>query len=212
MNPHRKVLFYLCGRSGSGKDSLLKELLKMIPDLKPDIPLTTRDKRVGEQNGVEYWFMTQEAFDHIRLDTKKLLHYQVYHTFDKDNKPKDAYYGYPKPTCPFEILTGPWDVLMDIRTKHRDTDTFRFIPIYVTTQNEYDILERMIKRELKNPVPKIKEVARRFCADQEVYPKNKGAEIYLGKENVIYNEVYTETLGQLVTLIRKYIEEEKANV
>ena len=49
-------IFYLMGKSSSGKDSLFKKIKERIPELKNIILYTTRPIREGEQNGVEYHF------------------------------------------------------------------------------------------------------------------------------------------------------------
>ena len=61
----------LIGESGSGKDTLLKHILAEAPDLHEIIPCTTRPKREGEIDGVNYFFTTPEAFG------EKVLHYEM---------------------------------------------------------------------------------------------------------------------------------------
>jgi guanylate kinase len=55
-------VFVITGTSGAGKGTLVKELLQRIPELQLAISATTREQRPGEQNGREYWFISQEAF------------------------------------------------------------------------------------------------------------------------------------------------------
>jgi guanylate kinase len=50
------------GPSGAGKGTLIRELLQRVPDLEVTVSATTRDRRPGEQDGREYWFLTPEAF------------------------------------------------------------------------------------------------------------------------------------------------------
>ena len=49
-------IYYIIGKSSSGKDTIFKELLARIPQLKRVVPYTTRPVREGEENGVEYFF------------------------------------------------------------------------------------------------------------------------------------------------------------
>ena len=53
-----------------------------------------------------------------------------------------------------------------------------------------------------------KEVARRFCADQEVYPKTEEMKMLIGSENVIININLDESVMKLNQLIYKYLKEE----
>ena len=56
------TLFVISGPSGCGKGTVLKEVLKN-PDLYFSVSATTRDPRPGEVDGVNYRFMTNEAFE-----------------------------------------------------------------------------------------------------------------------------------------------------
>ncbi len=48
--------------SGSGKTTIVKELLKIFPQFEFSISATSRAPRGQEQNGVDYFFLTQEEF------------------------------------------------------------------------------------------------------------------------------------------------------
>jgi guanylate kinase len=50
------------GPSGAGKGTLIRELLGRVPDLEVTVSATTRDRRPGEAEGREYWFLTPEDF------------------------------------------------------------------------------------------------------------------------------------------------------
>jgi guanylate kinase len=50
------------GPSGAGKGTLIRELLRRVPDLGVTVSATTRDRRPGEEEGREYWFLTPEDF------------------------------------------------------------------------------------------------------------------------------------------------------
>jgi len=48
--------------SGTGKTSILREVLKMCPNLLFSISYTTRPRRPGEKEGKDYYFISEEAF------------------------------------------------------------------------------------------------------------------------------------------------------
>ncbi len=48
--------------SGTGKTSVLREVLKMCPNLLFSVSYTTRPPRPGEKDGKDYYFITEEAF------------------------------------------------------------------------------------------------------------------------------------------------------
>ena len=57
-----KKLFVISGSSGVGKGTVIKEFLKKHPEFKLSVSCTTRSKREGEVNGVNYFFLTQKEF------------------------------------------------------------------------------------------------------------------------------------------------------
>jgi len=56
------AILLLSGPSGCGKSSLLKEVYKVIDNYCFSISTTTREPRVGEQDGVDYFFVSKEEF------------------------------------------------------------------------------------------------------------------------------------------------------
>lgn len=56
------AILLLSGPSGCGKSSLLKEVYKVINNYYFSISTTTREPRVGEKDGVDYYFVSKEEF------------------------------------------------------------------------------------------------------------------------------------------------------
>ena len=52
-------IYYLMGKSSTGKDTIYKELRKRMPQLKNVTIYTTRPRREGEKEGEEYFFKTK---------------------------------------------------------------------------------------------------------------------------------------------------------
>jgi len=50
------------GPSGAGKGTLIKELAARVPAIEPTVSATTRARRRGEEDGREYWFLTDKDF------------------------------------------------------------------------------------------------------------------------------------------------------
>ena len=57
-------IYYLLGKSATGKDTLYKEILKRRPKLRTVTMYTTRPIREGETDGVEYYFSGEEELAH----------------------------------------------------------------------------------------------------------------------------------------------------
>jgi guanylate kinase len=57
-----KPVIVITGTSGAGKGTLERPLMQRIPELELAISATTREQRRGEQDGVQYWFVSDERF------------------------------------------------------------------------------------------------------------------------------------------------------
>jgi guanylate kinase len=55
-------VFVVTGPSGAGKGTLISLLLPRFPVVRAAVSATTRGKRAGEEDGVDYWFLTDEEF------------------------------------------------------------------------------------------------------------------------------------------------------
>ena len=55
-------LIVISGPSGAGKSTILKRVMQEIPELQFSVSATSRPPREGEQDGVQYFFVTEEAF------------------------------------------------------------------------------------------------------------------------------------------------------
>ena len=72
----------IMGKSSSGKDHIYKALLEMEHlNLQKIIMYTTRPRRIGEQDGVEYYFVDDEAAKQYE-DSKKIIEMRQYNTVD----------------------------------------------------------------------------------------------------------------------------------
>ena len=58
----RGTLLVVSGFSGAGKGTVLSKVLEKRSDLYYSVSFTTRAPRTGEQDGVNYWFMTEDEF------------------------------------------------------------------------------------------------------------------------------------------------------
>ena len=76
-NKNKRPLIIL-GPSGVGKDTIINMLLKKYPDIFYKLPsYTTRPKRKGEKEGVDYFYITKEEFE-VKRNQNKLIGIQEY--------------------------------------------------------------------------------------------------------------------------------------
>ncbi|WP_321390765.1 guanylate kinase [uncultured Desulfuromusa sp.] len=102
-NLREGILFVVSAPSGAGKTSLCRELIDSVPDLRQSISFTTRDKRNGEQDGVDYFFTNPEAFQGM-IEKQLLAEYAEVH---------GNYYGTSLDTLKTAAEDGI-DLLLDI--------------------------------------------------------------------------------------------------
>ena len=101
------IPFVLSGPSGCGKGTIIKELLKKYPDtFALSVSATTRAPRVGEVDGVHYYFITREEFER-RIDDQQILEYTSY---------CGNYYGTPKKEL-YERTVSGINVILEIEVE-----------------------------------------------------------------------------------------------
>src|SRR5207248_94522 len=81
--PRQGLLVVISGPSGVGKDTVLRRLFELAPDLKYSVSYTTRPPRPGEVDGHSYTFVSEPEFLRL-IEQKEFLEWaRVY----------DQYYG-----------------------------------------------------------------------------------------------------------------------
>lgn len=163
-------LFCIMGKSASGKDTIFKQLVQDKElGLKTVVSYTTRPMREGEQNGVEYHFVTGQKLEELKK-AGKVIECRDYHTvhgiwsyFTADdgqvdfNSDQDA------------IIIGTLESYAQIRIFYGKENV---VPIYVNVEDG-ERLTRALNREKQQDQPKYLELCRRFLADAEDFSEDK---------------------------------------
>lgn len=156
-------ILVITGKSGSGKDTLAKELIKRYPSVyKESIEVTSRPIRQNEVDGVDKIFVTKDEFKKILKDNK-LIEYRQYDVILEDGKKDVWYYGHTCPTESTTILTGPFVFLN--RLFYNTSFDFDIIPLYIHVEDQVELFMRGINREIGKENPNFREVCRRFLSD-----------------------------------------------
>jgi guanylate kinase len=72
------TLYIISAPSGAGKTSLVKKLLETVPGMEVSISHTTRPRRPGEQDGVDYYFVEPATFQALVQEGMFLEHARVF--------------------------------------------------------------------------------------------------------------------------------------
>ena len=100
------VLIILSGFAGSGKGTIIKELLSRYDNYALSVSATTRAPREGEQEGVHYFFKSEEEFKEM-IAKGELLEFANY---------VGNYYGTPREYVKQQLAEGK-DVILEIETE-----------------------------------------------------------------------------------------------
>ncbi|MBT9167606.1 MAG: Guanylate kinase [Syntrophomonadaceae bacterium] len=100
------LLIVVSGPSGTGKGTVCSALLDSCPELVLSVSKTTREPRTGEQDGVDYFFVTQAEFEQALFEQDFLEYACVY----------GQYYGTPRSTIE-KVLAAGCDVILEIDTQ-----------------------------------------------------------------------------------------------
>ena len=155
-------IYYMMGKSSSGKDTLYREIGRRRPALKGVVGYTTRPIREGEVDGVTYHFVDRDEL--LRLSASgKVIECRGYNTIH-------GIWNY------FTVDDGQIDLDKDnylmigtLESYEKTRDYYgkdKLVPIYIEV-DDGERLYRALMRERRQPVPKYKELCRRFLADEE---------------------------------------------
>lgn len=182
-------IFYLMGKSSSGKDSIFKEIKKKMPELKNIILYTTRPIREGEKDGVEYHFVDEKKLRELE-EKGCIIEQRAYQTqhgiwryFTADDGQIDLkQYNY--------LVIGTLESYQNV-CNYFGKETI--VPLYVEVEDGLR-LSRALERERQQVKPKYAEMCRRFLADSDDFSEKHLAEAGIGKrfQNIVFQECVQE--------------------
>ncbi|MCF0145369.1 MAG: guanylate kinase [Eubacterium sp.] len=193
-------IFYLIGKSATGKDHIYEKLLQDT-DLRlfPIVLYTTRPMRSGEEDGREYHFVSVDQMEEMRKNGQ-IIEQRVYDTVmgpwyyftsDTEINPEEKNYigiGTPESFLPLSAHFGQ-DVV---------------VPLYVETEDGIR-LGRAVDRERKQQTPRYDEVCRRFLADMEDFSEEKLKEAGITKR-FANNGTLQSCISEIKTFIGRYMQ------
>lgn len=106
MSVSKGKLLVISGPSGVGKGTVVKELMERRNDLCFSVSATTRAPREGEQEGVNYFYVTKERFQELIAEGRMLEYAQFV----------ENYYGTPRDYVEQKLEAG-MNVILDIEVQ-----------------------------------------------------------------------------------------------
>jgi guanylate kinase len=182
-------IFYLMGKSSSGKDTMFKKLIEdKALGLKTIVGYTTRPMREGERDGVEYFFVDEEKMLLLEAEGKVIERrsYNTVHgiwsyfTVDDGQVNLDSDDKY--------LLIGTLESYEKVRNYYGKE---YLVPLYISVDDGLR-LQRALDRERQQDKPKYAEMCRRFLADEADFAKENidRCEITVSYENVDLESCY----------------------
>ena len=192
-------IFYVMGKSASGKDTIYKRLRQSLPQMGTVVMYTTRPMRDGEENGREYHFTDREFLERVKKEGR-LIECRTY-----------------------ETVCGPWDyftvddgqielesgsyLMMGTLESYRKMREYYgaevLVPIYIQVEDGLR-LQRALDRERSQSHPNYSEMCRRLLADEEDSSEDNLAACGIDRryENVelerCLGEIIRKTVPQLI--------------
>lgn len=188
-------IFYVMGKSSSGKDTLFQDLKREFPQLRTIVLYTTRPIREGEKDGIEYFFVEEEKLDAFRK-AGRLIEERAYDTIhgiwryatvdDGQICLKEADY----------LAIGTLESYNRLKA-YFGSDCV--IPLYVEVEDG-ERLKRALAREERQESPRYEELCRRFLADAKDFSEENLREAGISKR--FYNENRSQCFKEMAEEIK----------
>lgn len=188
-------IFYLMGKSSTGKDSFYKQLIQdEMLDLKKIVMYTTRPIRAGEKDGEEYFFVDEAKLRELEAAGKVVEQrsydtiHGVWHYFTVCDERIDlAHENY--------VVIGTLESFVASKAYFGDEV---LVPVYIEVDDGIRLL-RALDRERSQDHPKYREMCRRYLADCEDFSEEKIEAAGIKKRFV------NDDFGKCLEEIRSYL-------
>ncbi len=189
-------IFYVMGKSASGKDTIYKQLRQRLPGLGTVVMYTTRPMRDGEENGREYYF-TDRAFLEKVKEEGRLIECRTYETVCG---PWDYF---TVDDGQIELKSGSYLMMGTLESYRKMREYYGaevLVPIYIQVEDGLR-LQRALDRERGQSRPNYSEMCRRFLADEQDFSEENLAACGIDRryENVELEKCLGEIIGKTVS-------------
>ena len=192
-------IFYVMGKSASGKDTIYKRLRQSLPQMGTVVMYTTRPMRDGEENGREYHFTDREFLERVKKEGRLI----VCRTYETVCGPWDYF---TVDDGQIELESGSYLMMGTLESYRKMREYYGaevLVPIYIQVEDGLR-LQRALDRERSQSHPNYSEMCRRFLADEEDFKEENLADCGITEryENVelerCLGEIIEKTVPQLI--------------
>lgn len=187
-------IYYIMGKSSSGKDTLFKEIGQRLPELKTVVPYTTRPIREGEKNGREYHFVDETGLSRLE-DAGRVIELRTYHTVH------GLWKYFTVDDGQIDLNTSDYLMIGTLESYEKMREYYGseyLVPIYIEVESG-ERLSRALERERIQEEPKYQEMCRRFLADEKDFAEENLHR--LGIERRFVNDDKEQCLEEIIEVI-----------
>lgn len=183
---NKAKLFVFSAPSGSGKTTIVRDILKQYPEFVFSVSATTRKRRNVEKEGIDYFFISEEEFKK-KIDDCEFVEWEKFY---------DYYYGTLKKIVDDNIAKGLVTVFeVDVKGAISIKKVYPFATlIFIAPPSIEELKERLIKRNTES--------------DEDLKKRIERAEMELGFKDQFDYVVNNINLDQAKKEAREIIEKE----
>jgi guanylate kinase len=187
----KPFLLVFSAPSGTGKTTIIQEVLKWFPKFVFSISATTRSKRANEIDGVHYYFLDEADFLQ-KINENKFVEWEKFY---------DYYYGTLKETIDSNLAAGNTivfevDVKGALSIKQQYPDS---ILIFIAPPSIDELKERLIKRNTETETDLKKRIER---AEMELSYREKFDFIVVNKNLENAKEEVKKIIEKVITEVQ----------
>ncbi len=198
-------IFYIMGKSSSGKDTIFEELLeKKELKLQKVVLYTTRPIRSGETDGVQYHFVDEEKL-HEMTKAGKVIEIRSYDTVCGLWKYFTVDDGHMDLNKKNYLAIGTLESYKKMKNYYGEE---KIVPVYVEVEDGIR-LERALTREKKQQKSNYGEMCRRFLADSSDFSEENVMKAGI-KKRFFNNGEISECIEKIASYIRESLHENTA--
>ena len=183
------IVVVLSSPSGAGKTTLVKKIAKE-KNFKISISYTTRKPRTNEENGEDYFFITEEKFRNLIKNNELLEYAKVF----------DNYYGSSKKQV-FEKLNNGENVIFDIDWQGTEQIksqklNYKLITFFILPPTKSELFNRLKNRDMKD----------KNIVEERMKQFDEDIEHWENYDFVVINDNLEKCYNEIIKLINKKVE------